>query len=288
MTKARDLANASTALSAVSATELGYVDGVTSAIQTQLDGKQAVNANVSTTELGYLDGVTSAIQTQLDAKAPSSTAATLTGTQTLTNKTLTSPALTTPTISTATTNGDILYGTGSGALARLGIGTTGQVLKVTSGLPSWGTSTEAYAGTWTQAATGSLTGASVTVSGLSGKRIAFFLKDFSGTLDGPASVQINGLTSYYYYPTGRYSATYITLTSYITATDGVEYYTGAVIDMAGSSMAYKPITVQMDPSGNASYAYGGWYGSDPNPVTSLTFDINGSWDAGTYFVYQEN
>ena len=53
-------------------------------------------------------------------------------------------------------------------------------------------------------------------------------------------------------------------------------------------MAYKPITVQMDPSGSASYAYGGWYGSDPNPVTSLTFDINGSWDAGTYFVYQEN
>lgn len=79
MTKARDLANASTALSAVSATELGYLDGVTSAVQTQLDAKlasstasttyQAINANVSTTELGYLDGVTSAIQTQLDGKA---------------------------------------------------------------------------------------------------------------------------------------------------------------------------------------------------------------------------
>lgn len=39
MTKARDLANASTALSAVSATELGYLDGVTSALQTQIDGK---------------------------------------------------------------------------------------------------------------------------------------------------------------------------------------------------------------------------------------------------------
>ena len=64
MTKARDLANASTALSAVSATELGY-----------------------------LDGVTSAVQTQIDTKAASSTAATLTGTQTLTNKTLTAPAI---------------------------------------------------------------------------------------------------------------------------------------------------------------------------------------------------
>jgi hypothetical protein len=67
------------------------------------------------------------------------TVATLTGSQTLTNKTLTSPALTTPTISTATTNGDILYGTGSGALARLGIGSSSQVLTVASGIPSWAT-----------------------------------------------------------------------------------------------------------------------------------------------------
>jgi hypothetical protein len=78
MTKSRDLANAATALNAVTATELGFVDGVTSAIQTQIDTKlatataattyQAINANVSTTELGYLDGVTSAIQTQLNQK----------------------------------------------------------------------------------------------------------------------------------------------------------------------------------------------------------------------------
>ena len=82
----------------LTATELGYVDGVTSAIQTQLDGKQAtitgsattidtesLTANravisngsqkiavsdVTDTELGYLDGVTSAVQTQLDAKSP--------------------------------------------------------------------------------------------------------------------------------------------------------------------------------------------------------------------------
>ena len=88
------------AVSAVTSTELGYLDGVTSAIQTQLNGKQATitggastitNANltasralvsdgsgkvaastVTSTELGYLDGVTSAIQKQLDGKATSS------------------------------------------------------------------------------------------------------------------------------------------------------------------------------------------------------------------------
>ena len=72
--------------SAVTAAEVGYLDGVTSAIQTQLNGKQAniaVTANralasngsgavaasaVTATELGYLDGVTSAVQDQLDSK----------------------------------------------------------------------------------------------------------------------------------------------------------------------------------------------------------------------------
>lgn len=43
---------------------------------------------VDNTELSYLDGVTSAIQTQLNSKADASTGVTLTGTQTLQNKTL--------------------------------------------------------------------------------------------------------------------------------------------------------------------------------------------------------
>ena len=49
----------------------------------------------------------------------------------------TSPALTTPTISTYTTNGDLVYGTGSGAIARIGIGSSNQVLTVSSGIPAW-------------------------------------------------------------------------------------------------------------------------------------------------------
>jgi hypothetical protein len=102
-----------TSIGNVSATEIGYLDGVTSAIQTQLDAKQATitggattisSSNltasralasdssgkvavsaVTATELGYVSGVTSAIQTQLGTKAS------LTGAETLTNKTLTSP-----------------------------------------------------------------------------------------------------------------------------------------------------------------------------------------------------
>lgn len=48
MTKARDLASAPIAPSTVSSTELGYVDGVTSAIQTQLDAKLTTSSAAST------------------------------------------------------------------------------------------------------------------------------------------------------------------------------------------------------------------------------------------------
>ena len=66
----------------ISNTEFQYLDGVTSAIQTQINSKQAtidasarLNANlvgdgsVDNTEFSYINGVTSAVQTQLDAKA---------------------------------------------------------------------------------------------------------------------------------------------------------------------------------------------------------------------------
>jgi len=63
-------------------TEFQYLNGVTSAIQTQIDSKQDTidasnrlsadlihDGSVDNTEFGYLNGVTSAIQTQIDTKA---------------------------------------------------------------------------------------------------------------------------------------------------------------------------------------------------------------------------
>jgi len=84
-----------TSIGGVSATELVYLDGVTSNVQTQLDAKLAITAaastyapldgptftgtvtlpsttsigGVSAAEIVYLDGVTSNVQTQLDGKA---------------------------------------------------------------------------------------------------------------------------------------------------------------------------------------------------------------------------
>jgi len=51
MTKARDIASAIPAPSTVSSAELGYLDGVTSAIQTQLDTKAASSAPTLTSPI---------------------------------------------------------------------------------------------------------------------------------------------------------------------------------------------------------------------------------------------
>lgn len=99
---------ATTSIGPVSATEIGYLDGVTSALQTQLNLKAPLAdptftgtvvlpsttsiGTVSATEISYLDGVTSAIQTQMDLKAPLASP-TLTGV----------PAAPTATVGTSTT-----------------------------------------------------------------------------------------------------------------------------------------------------------------------------------------
>jgi hypothetical protein len=82
-------------IGSVSNTEIQYLDGVTSAIQTQLNAKAnlagptftgnvvlpstTVIGDVDATEIGYLNGVSSSIQTQLDAKAAAASYAALSG-----------------------------------------------------------------------------------------------------------------------------------------------------------------------------------------------------------------
>jgi hypothetical protein len=82
-------------IGSVTNTEIGYLSGVTSAIQTQINAKSplasptftgnvvlpstTVIGDVDATEIGYLNGVSSNIQTQLDAKAAAASYAALSG-----------------------------------------------------------------------------------------------------------------------------------------------------------------------------------------------------------------
>lgn len=129
------------------ATEIGYVNGVTSAIQTQINAKapsasptfsgtittpltasralvtgassELAASAVTATELGYVSGVTSAIQTQLGTKVAKAD---------------------------YTAKGDLLAGTGSGTYSALTLGTDGYILTADSAQSSgvkWAASSSA-------------------------------------------------------------------------------------------------------------------------------------------------
>lgn len=74
-------------ISASAAIALSKLAALTASRAVTSDGSGLISASsVTSTELGYVSGVTSAIQTQINAKQDSSSAVTLTGTQALTNK----------------------------------------------------------------------------------------------------------------------------------------------------------------------------------------------------------
>jgi len=115
-------------------------------------------STVSSVELGYLDGVTSAIQTQVDAKIA---------------KTLT------------TTTGDIIYASGANTPARLGIGSSAQVLTVASGVPAWATVAAGWSPNLTLLSTTTPSGAdNVTINVSAYDYYVILLQNISGSGGG--------------------------------------------------------------------------------------------------------
>jgi hypothetical protein len=86
----------------VSDTEIGYLNGVTSAIQTQLDDKSTASKTETLTNKSISLGSNTVTSTlaQLNTAISDADVASLTGSETLTNKTLTSPTMTAPALGT--------------------------------------------------------------------------------------------------------------------------------------------------------------------------------------------
>jgi hypothetical protein len=105
-----------------------------------------------------------------------------------------------------TTLGDIAYRSSTANVkTRLGLGTAGQVLTVNSGAtaPEW--ATPAGGGGYTELATGTLSGATTTISGISGsyKDLILYVYDYViSSTGGAAFIRINGSSSSIYYSTG--------------------------------------------------------------------------------------
>jgi len=222
------------AVSTTTNTELGYVHGVTSAIQTQIDSKQATVTGAATTitssnltanrtlvsnssgkvavssttstELGYVHGVTSAIQTQIDSKQATITGAatTITGSNLTTNRALTSD------------------GNGKVAVSTTTSTELGYVHGVTSAIQTQINSKQAtITGAATTIASSDLTASRALVSNGSGKvAVSAVTSTELGYLDGVTSAiqtQLNNKTGI-----PNYSArTEFTTTSYTPAKNGI-------------------------------------------------------------------
>ena len=253
MTKARDIASAAPAPSTVSATELGYLDGVSSAVQTQLDAKTAK--------------------------------------------------------STLSTTGDIYYASAANTPARLGIGSTGNVLTVASGIPSWAAAPTSGAN-WSLLNAGgtALTGAqTITVSGISGAdKIMVLVAGASSVNAGVGiGVRFNTDTASNYYSYGNYiyvggsysagnfgdqqgatSAVYIAATS--TTANG--YGSGYCILTGANSSGVKSYQAAgggwtSGGTDQTQYTTGGYYNSSSTISSISMFSTSGNFDAGTVYVY---
>jgi len=104
---------------------------------------------------------------------------------------------TTKALNPSTTLGDIEYRSSTANTnTRLGIGTTGQILTVAGGVPSWATA--AAVGGFTSLASGTLSGAAVTISSISSSYInlyLFIIGPKSATSGGGLFVRLNNVTT---------------------------------------------------------------------------------------------
>jgi hypothetical protein len=206
---------------------------------------------------------------------------------------------TTKNLNPETTLGDISFRSStSNVNTRLGIGSTSQVLTVSGGVPVWAT---AGGGGFTSLATGSLSGASVTISSISGAytNLMLFIKDQFTTSGDSLDIRLNGATaSEYNYVFMRASSSTNSFgqaqpTIRVGATAGTSdtnsSATFIIYDYANTS-AYKNIVYSTASSSsvgtiNSTAGAAGWAGST-NAITSIEMiPTGGTWGGGTYTLY---
>jgi hypothetical protein len=202
-----------------------------------------------------------------------------------------------------TTTGDTIYSSSGSTPARLGIGSTGNVLTVAGGLPTWA----APAGSsidYTAINSGgtALTGATtITVSGISGKSSLMVLVDGASSANASSSfyVRFNSDSG------GNYGAVGLVVTNTSAGNTG-GYYGGDRIDVAkmtnsaGGACSFNMIVSGTNATGRKFVtassggdvgtgsefrSINGWY-SGTSAISSVSLiSSTGNFDAGTIYVF---
>jgi hypothetical protein len=202
---------------------------------------------------------------------------------------------TTKALNPSTTLGDIEYRSSTANTnTRLGIGSSGQVLTVSGGVPAWATATS---GGMTLLATHSLSGATSTISGISGdykQLVAYIELPQNATADGQFRIAPNGDTNLAYLVGVKIATTvydvnggYITTAS-TTNRSNTNFSATLVIDNYTTTATTKPVQYfgwYAPSSGAGTFMSSGIY-AGASAVTSLVFsNSGGNLSAGTVYLY---
>jgi len=209
-----------------------------------------------------------------------------------------------------TTTGDTIYSSSGTTPARLGIGSTGNVLTVAGGVPTWAAPGAAGAN-WSLLNSGgtALTGAqTITVSGISGKdKIMVLISDASSaSANSVIAVQLNTDTAsnYYFYGTlSGFTASYAASSFSKLASGGTQIAIAKMStgDAASLTAGYCLLTgcnssgakvFNSHGGGSAGssntqrfYSLGGYYDSSSTISSISVYSDAGNFDNGTVYVY---
>jgi len=232
---------------------------------------------VSATELGYLDGVSSAIQTQIDSKIGSASAIN-------------------PTIVDA--KGDLIVGSAADTVARLAVGTNDYVLTADSAATNGVKWAAASSGGMTLLSTTTLSGATTTISSISGSYTDLFIVVNDVVCSGSFEfrVKINSATDKIYGTVSNLSSggaggtnmggtEQLKLSGSGAANDVFE---GSLYITQYASTTYKKTFIGSFVNYTASYVnnLSGAVFWDTAAISSLTFSPNtGTFSSGTVRIY---
>jgi len=203
---------------------------------------------------------------------------------------------TTKALNPSTTLGDIEYRSSTANTnTRLGIGTTGQVLSVTGGVPAWAT---VSSGAMTLISTTTLSGASVTIGSIPSGYQQLLIRGFditNNTAAGYLRATPTGSTNICSYvgviPAGTAADRNQTYIDLIGDSSNVYFRNGGnniftlTIDNYASTTAHKSFFVYAGGEDNINSFYGGYIKTD-SAITSLDFDnTGGTFSAGTIQIY---
>jgi len=204
---------------------------------------------------------------------------------------------TTKNLNPETTLGDIVYRSSTANVkTRLGIGSSGQVLTVSGGVPAWSTIS---AGGMTLLSTTTLSGATTDITGIDQTYNSLFIVVDQVTISADSRLVIspNSLSGVYAVGFGNASTTAIALTNadlqLTGSTSNLVKGTGAnnafsvTIDNYASTTNYKPIRwfgTYENASTTVSTNFAGGIALD-NAVSSLLFYPVGTFNGGTVRIY---